>query len=192
MIKEREDDVYYTSGDYQVEHVVDTWYIWHANVKMMVRAKRKDGKLSDKKMLIELRNLRWDDVHVNGYYMYKEEDGGWYAVYRVNNKSGVKTLIWKEEQKYHIDAITNAISNGDIRYSDYRIFEQKTRIVNTRITSENKWSVEMDGKSILALLAIKPKMSYTEVVNIIHNEGGSIDKEGIIHKGSNNKVIELR
>lgn len=47
MIKERENDVYYTSGCFQVEHRVDRWYIWHANVKMMVPVK-KNGKPTGK------------------------------------------------------------------------------------------------------------------------------------------------
>ena len=44
-----------------------------------------------------------------------------------------------------------------------------------------KWSVEMDGKNIMALMAVKPKMTFNEVVNVIVNEGGSVDNNGIIH-----------
>ena len=44
------------------------------------------------------------------------------------------------------------------------------------------WSVEFDGKSILVLLYIKPKMSFEDIKCIIVNEGGSVDSNGIIHK----------
>ena len=44
------------------------------------------------------------------------------------------------------------------------------------------WSVEFDGKNILAILFAKPKMSYNDVKLIITNEGGSVDSNGIIHK----------
>lgn len=44
------------------------------------------------------------------------------------------------------------------------------------------WSVEFDGKSILLLLAMKPKMSFNDIKLVIENEGGSVDAAGIIHK----------
>jgi hypothetical protein len=40
----------------------------------------------------------------------------------------------------------------------------------------------MDGKSILALCALKPKMTFAEIKNVIENEGGSVDSMGIIHR----------
>lgn len=45
-----------------------------------------------------------------------------------------------------------------------------------------KWSWLFDGKHVLALCAWKPKMTYGEIRNVILNEGGTIDKDGIIHK----------
>lgn len=45
-----------------------------------------------------------------------------------------------------------------------------------------KWSIMFDGKSILALMAYKPKMTYNELLNIIANEGGSVSVDGIIHR----------
>lgn len=61
-----------------------------------------------------------------------------------------------------------------------------------KVIATTNWSVEFDGKQLLALLIIKEKMSYEEVVRVITNEGGYVDSEGIIHKGSaENKIREL-
>lgn len=58
--------------------------------------------------------------------------------------------------------------------------------------STTNWSVEFDGKQILALLILKEKMAYEEVVRVITNEGGYVDSEGIIHKGTaENKIGEV-
>ena len=60
------------------------------------------------------------------------------------------------------------------------------------ITARN-WSVELDGKSIIVLLACYPKMTFDEIKTIILGEGGFIDVDGIIHKGSaEDKVVELK
>ena len=59
----------------------------------------------------------------------------------------------------------------------------------TGIQAGVTWSVEMDGKSILALLALKPKMTYAEITRIIHIEGGYIDRGGIIHRGTASTVL---
>ena len=56
----------------------------------------------------------------------------------------------------------------------------------------NNWSVEFDGKLILGLLILKEKMTYEEVVQVITNEGGYVDSEGIVHKGTaENKIREV-
>ena len=57
----------------------------------------------------------------------------------------------------------------------------------------NNWSVQYDGHSIIELCMVKREMSYGEIRNVIFNEGGSIDAQGIIHVGSaTNKVVEIR
>ena len=45
-----------------------------------------------------------------------------------------------------------------------------------------KWSIMFNGKSILAFMAYRPKMTYKEIVDIIVNEGGSVDVNGIVHR----------
>lgn len=54
------------------------------------------------------------------------------------------------------------------------------------------WSVEYDNKPVLLLVMQKPKMSYKEILDVITAEGGYVDSEGIIHKGTaENKVYTL-
>ena len=44
-----------------------------------------------------------------------------------------------------------------------------------------KWSKEFDGKNIMALCIVKPKMTYNEILNIILSEGGTVDEDGTVH-----------
>lgn len=45
-----------------------------------------------------------------------------------------------------------------------------------------KWCRDYDGKSIMELCLAKPKMTYNEIVNVIINEGGTVDKDGTVHR----------
>ena len=66
---------------------------------------------------------------------------------------------------------------------------RKGKIIPAGIRSSISWSVEFDGKSILALLALKPKMTYKEILEVIHAEGGYVDNNAIIHKGTAEEVL---
>lgn len=48
-----------------------------------------------------------------------------------------------------------------------------------KITMSVNWSVDWEGKSVLELLAEKPKMSYTDVMMVIRNEGGYINENAL-------------
>lgn len=74
------------------------------------------------------------------------------------------------------------IEDKDITTRDEWNSQDKHRVFKDHKMYQVKWSVDFDGKSIMALLAIKPKMTFAEVKNVIENEGGSIDAMGIIHK----------
>ena len=55
------------------------------------------------------------------------------------------------------------------------------------------WSIEWDNQPILILMMRKPKMSYKEILDVITAEGGYVDSEGIIHKGTaENKMYVVR
>ena len=67
-----------------------------------------------------------------------------------------------------------------------------TATMGPKLTSTSNWAVELDGLNILAAVITHPKMSYAEVKHVIINEGGTIDENGIVHKGSAiNKVVEV-
>ena len=53
----------------------------------------------------------------------------------------------------------------------------------------NNWSVQYDGLSILLFMLERTKCSLEHAKQVIENEGGYVDSEGIIHKGTaSNKV----
>lgn len=62
-----------------------------------------------------------------------------------------------------------------------------------KVATTLNWSVEYDDKPVLLLVMQKPKMSYKEILDVIAAEGGYVDSEGIIHKGTaENKVYVVR
>ena len=55
----------------------------------------------------------------------------------------------------------------------------------------HNWSVDYEGRHVFELCALKPKMSYKEIKEVIINEGGFIDDKGFICAGSAvNKIVE--
>ena len=61
-----------------------------------------------------------------------------------------------------------------------------------KVSCTNNWSVEWDNKPVLLLVMQKPKMTYKEILDVITAEGGYVDSEGIVHKGTaENKVYTL-
>lgn len=46
------------------------------------------------------------------------------------------------------------------------------------------WSIEFDGKNIIELVAKKPKMTYAEILIVVREEGGYVDSNGIVHRGT--------
>lgn len=64
---------------------------------------------------------------------------------------------------------------------DYNL-EERHRHPQKEDWKQVKWCRELDGKNILALVMLKPQMTYAEIKNVIVNEGGSVDSQGIIHR----------
>lgn len=61
-----------------------------------------------------------------------------------------------------------------------------------KVSCTNNWSIEWDNKPVLLLVMQKPKMTYGEIIDVIKAEGGYVDSEGIVHKGTaENKVYTL-
>lgn len=48
----------------------------------------------------------------------------------------------------------------------------------------HNWSIEFDGKNVMALVMLKPKMTYAEILTVIQAEGGYVDSNGSVHKGT--------
>ena len=51
------------------------------------------------------------------------------------------------------------------------------------------WSVEFDGKSVFDVMEQWEKMPFAHIKMTITNEGGYIDDEGIIHRGTATKKV---
>lgn len=62
----------------------------------------------------------------------------------------------------------------------------------TKTTITSNWSVEWDGKSIIDFMTEKAKCPYGHAKQVIENEGGYVNKEGIIHIGNaRDKIVEV-
>ena len=51
------------------------------------------------------------------------------------------------------------------------------------------WSVDFDGKSVFDLMEQWEKMPFAHIKMVITNEGGYIDEEGIVHRGTATKKV---
>lgn len=68
--------------------------------------------------------------------------------------------------------------------------------MNTTVGSKgtiltNNWSVQYDGRSIIEFMMEKANCPYGHAKQIIENEGGYVDSDGIIHKGTAENKIGL-
>ena len=117
------------------------------------------------------------------YWEYICEDGMWnvYYVKRGANRRMAQCNIGK----FSPESILCRIADKDISVTDCRkVEEEHGRQVDRTPVTGLFWSKEFDGKSVFDLMEQWPKMPYAHVRMVIENEGGSIDKEGIIHKGN--------
>ena len=116
------------------------------------------------------------------HWAWEEKTGN---VYRVRMKDGVQTerkLCGQVDERRHV---VHYLIDRDITSRDEWDSQAKHKKVITtscQNTQLVKWCREMDGKSIFALCAVRPKMTFAEIKNVIENEGGSIDSMGIIHR----------
>lgn len=117
------------------------------------------------------------------HWAYGPKDGEWY-VYRVKMKDGREVrrdiITSTGTTRFKPDAILAQILDGTWKVGD----AEKTSFAAKTIQHADYpvyWSKEFDGKSALAIMALKPKMTFAEIKNIIENEGGSIDSQMIVH-----------
>lgn len=150
----------------------------------------KKGYVTDKKLYGPLVGKEYKrstmltfsiDWHDQDHWAYSPEKGEVYRVKMDANGDEVdRTVVRRNMFGYKPQAILGQILDGEIRNVPNQ--QEGRRIAHDIVNKALPWSVEMDGKNILAILLTHPKMTYEEVVNIIKNEGGSVDKAGIIHR----------
>lgn len=113
------------------------------------------------------------------HWAWEEKTGN---VYRIRMKDGAqmeRKLCGQVDERRHVVQylIDRDITSRDV-YSNQDVHRHPLK----EDWKQVKWCREMDGKSILALCALKPKMTFAEIKNVIENEGGSVDSMGIIHR----------
>lgn len=50
------------------------------------------------------------------------------------------------------------------------------------IWSTDLWSVRFDNQHIMMIMLEKPKMTVNDIITVIINEGGSVDKNMVVHR----------
>ncbi len=144
--------------------------------EILIKFKTKNGK--DAYMRKE---VPFEDAP--NYWEYICEDGSWNVYYVKRGMS--KRLAQCNIGEFSPESIITRISDRDISVNDCRkVEEEHGRQVDRTPIAGLFWSKEFDGKSVFELMEQWPKMPYAHVKMVIENEGGSIDSEGIIHKGN--------
>lgn len=124
--------------------------------------------------------VAWDNTPT-GVRMYMRDE--W--VLKQNSESGYDLyLLKKGSETFTTHFITRPsdsiicelIQSGSIHK------DMKNHHAVKKELTQIKWSVEFDGQHIFFLMKEKPKMSYDDIVNVLVNEGGSVDKDGFIHR----------
>lgn len=112
------------------------------------------------------------------HWAWEEKTGN---VYRIRMKEGAQVerkLCGQVSERRHVALY---LIDGDITSRD----EYSNQDIHRRLPREDwkqvKWSKEFDGKNIMALCIVKPKMTFNEIMNVITNEGGTVDPDGTIH-----------
>ena len=131
----------------------------------------KKGMMSHEQQWFEQNHWAYDD-RTGDVYRVKMEDG-----IEVERKLCGSVPPGTEPYKVGL-----RIEDRDITVRDAYNSEEKHRHLQKEDWKQVKWCREFDGKSILALVILKPKMTYAEIKNVIVNEGGSVDSQGIIHR----------
>lgn len=130
------------------------------------------------------KNVSWEDDKVTSYWSYIREDDCW-NLYRVYKNPANRRLAQYNIGKFAPESIIVRLADKDITVSDCKKIEDKeSRVVGERTQIASVvWSNDFDGKSVFELMEHWQKMPYAHVKMVIENEGGSIDGNGIIHKG---------
>ena len=156
-----------------VEH---GYVFWQNELLLPMKKLSKEGKRMYFRKAVEFEDAP-------NYWEYICEGGMW-NVYYV--KRGVnRRLAQSNIGKFAPESIIARLSDKDISVNDCRkVEEEHGRQVDRTPIVGIFWSIEYDGKSVFDLMEEKQKMPFAHIKMVIANEGGYIDDEGIIHKGT--------
>jgi len=154
-----------------IEHGYVFW-----NDEILIKFKTKNDKDAYLK-----KTVPFEDAP--NYWEYIDEGGMW-NIYYV--KRGVnRRLAQSNIGKFAPQAILTRIADKDITVNDCKkVEEHVVRMGKQTIMAGMFWSIEYDGKSVFDLMEEKQKMPFAHIKMVIANEGGYIDDEGIIHRGT--------
>lgn len=148
------------------------------NDRLMLPMKRKSP---DEKQRFFIKEIPFEEAP--NYWEYVCEDGMWNVYYVKRNK--FRRLAQSNIGKFSPEAILTRISDKDISVNDCRKVEEHiVRTGKQTVMTGVFWSIEYDGKSVFDLIEEKQKMPFAHIKMVIANEGGYIDDEGIIHRGT--------
>lgn len=154
-----------------VEH---GYVFWQDEILLPMKKLSKEGKRMYFRKVIPFEEAP-------NYWEYICEDGSW-NIYYV--KRGVnRQLAQANIGEFGPNAIMARLADKDISVNDCRKVEEHHRPVGREIVGVY-WSIEYDGKSVFDLMEEKQKMPFAHIRMVIENEGGSIDKDGVIHRGN--------
>lgn len=117
------------------------------------------------------------------YWEYICEDDMWnvYYVKRGSNRRMAQSNIGE----FSPEAILARLADKDITVNDCKkVEEHVVRMGKQTVMAGVFWSIEYDGKSVFDLMEEKQKMPFAHIKMVIANEGGYIDDEGIVHRGT--------
>lgn len=115
---------------------------------------------------------------------YWEWDTSKQSIYYVRRGCGPRLARANIPSDWGPETVLAQLKEKDISVQDCRKVEAKEhRKVTYREYCTESWAIEFDGKSILAVLAVS-RGTYAGMVKIIQAEGGYVDSEGIVHRGT--------
>lgn len=184
-------------ADWAVTFAQDEWKFYHpvrtipvtkvykVNLKNYMEGK-VDKKTGKGKKYTKMLSFEWNwDEQDHWAYRHNKKNESW-EVYRVYMDKDDRTEIRRElcevdEVGYSPEAIRQRIIDRQLRVSQ-TWDKERTSVIGPRTPIATVyWSKEFDGKSIIALCMVKPKMSMNEIKQVIENEGGWVDEQLIVH-----------
>lgn len=148
------------------------WRIWNDELVLPTKKRKKDGSIIYYRKAV-------DYTEVKSYWLY-EKVGDCYELSRYYNESNNKVLV-ATNLHWTIDAIAHQIKDKMWRAPVER---ERTSVIGPKVQHSDyvlNWSKELDGKSVLILSTVYPKMTMREIMMVLENEGASVDAQGIIH-----------